>query len=1016
MATKIQLRRDLAANWASTNPVLAQGEPGLELDTHKIKVGDGTTSWNDLAYTVNQSGLEEMFVAIYDETSNPTQISTDGINWTYTVTGNQEQMGNDWFPYDAAIGNGKIVYITQDYNLSNGSAIRYSTTPNQNPIMPTSDITHRGPNGETLDLNEVSFGGGYFVVSGSYYDTARNDYFYPIGLYSVDGENWNKINIDLDYINTIITAQLTAHPNTTTGISLANAVYGQSGWLIGLGYTNNDTDLNDKVPTGAFYITAIDMPLNSTNYLSTIPGTQYGAYDGHGWVNWDPYGRFYFNSSPDPRQGSWRTVDFNVIATNLINNSSEIGINYIDAGPLGANNYMAISDYYGAVYYTEDQGVTWNSVTPGPAYGAVDGINATTDGSITLTWGENNNWNLEPITISGSYVPQLNGTWYMGNENGGAFPLYHDKAGTQPFDMTGLSYATVAKVATGNYRDNTLILADTTNIVVGQQVSGIEYVLTFEDYDGDWREPNVVTAVDTVRNTVTLRYPLTGNISTETLYFRALITYTHGDEINNLTYGGGKFIGWGNNTARAYSTTNMTDWRFTQQARTSSYYGQGGGNGNPIRVLFGALPIDHTYVTSTSEVIPGIVNSLSVGDDFHVSVSNGADINADYYDHYYYGIGYIDITPINGVWQMGNYFPQSNNGTTIYSYNWDNPYWADSVKIETWNHTFSFQNNGFLHADYIATGEFNNNDDVSHIEEWQFDDNYLYGANGTDLFIDANTNGSDGGLTLQWAYTNKVIIDTNGVTVDANGYDWVFNTNQLTTPYSSYVNLNGFWTLGNENSGYPTISATNNIDLDAYDLKLQSNSNYWYFNRDGSLELPYGGPINVQGFWKLGQYTCAYIAATDNVVNNDPYDIVIKTGTGSTNTYWYFNRTGTLQLPVNGDIVDSNGYSIFKGMVQNLQNTGNDYTLQLSDRSGHIYKIDTSGNVLIPTNDSVTFPIGSVITLVTGNYGTRIMPVNSGTTTVILSKFGSDANIEVPADTYVTILKTETDKWIVQIA
>jgi hypothetical protein len=50
MATQIQLRRDTAANWTSTNPTLAQGEPGLETDTGKLKHGDGTTAWNSLAY------------------------------------------------------------------------------------------------------------------------------------------------------------------------------------------------------------------------------------------------------------------------------------------------------------------------------------------------------------------------------------------------------------------------------------------------------------------------------------------------------------------------------------------------------------------------------------------------------------------------------------------------------------------------------------------------------------------------------------------------------------------------------------------------------------------------------------------------------------------------------------------------------------------------------------------------------------------------------------------------------
>jgi len=51
MATKIQLRRDTAANWATINPVLSQGEPGLEIDTGKIKYGDGVSVWLNLAYS-----------------------------------------------------------------------------------------------------------------------------------------------------------------------------------------------------------------------------------------------------------------------------------------------------------------------------------------------------------------------------------------------------------------------------------------------------------------------------------------------------------------------------------------------------------------------------------------------------------------------------------------------------------------------------------------------------------------------------------------------------------------------------------------------------------------------------------------------------------------------------------------------------------------------------------------------------------------------------------------------------
>lgn len=51
---QIQVRRDTAANWTSEDPTLASGEWGLETDTDKIKIGDGSTSWSSLDYRYEQ--------------------------------------------------------------------------------------------------------------------------------------------------------------------------------------------------------------------------------------------------------------------------------------------------------------------------------------------------------------------------------------------------------------------------------------------------------------------------------------------------------------------------------------------------------------------------------------------------------------------------------------------------------------------------------------------------------------------------------------------------------------------------------------------------------------------------------------------------------------------------------------------------------------------------------------------------------------------------------------------------
>jgi len=47
---QLQFRRGTAAQWTSANPVLASGEMGIETDTDKFKLGNGTLAWNSLPY------------------------------------------------------------------------------------------------------------------------------------------------------------------------------------------------------------------------------------------------------------------------------------------------------------------------------------------------------------------------------------------------------------------------------------------------------------------------------------------------------------------------------------------------------------------------------------------------------------------------------------------------------------------------------------------------------------------------------------------------------------------------------------------------------------------------------------------------------------------------------------------------------------------------------------------------------------------------------------------------------
>lgn len=87
MAVRIQFRRDTAANWESVNPVLAEGELGLETDTSQYKIGDGTSNWNTLQYSslpsnaINSDIIDakgDILVGTADNTISRFAVGQDG--------------------------------------------------------------------------------------------------------------------------------------------------------------------------------------------------------------------------------------------------------------------------------------------------------------------------------------------------------------------------------------------------------------------------------------------------------------------------------------------------------------------------------------------------------------------------------------------------------------------------------------------------------------------------------------------------------------------------------------------------------------------------------------------------------------------------------------------------------------------------------------------------------------------------------------------------------------------------
>jgi hypothetical protein len=108
--TQLQQRRGTAASWTSTNPTLAAGEIGFESDTGKIKIGNGSTAWNALAYTASSTAVTYLFNATAAQTTF-SGADANGLTLAYTVGSEQVYL------------NGVLQVRGSDYTATNGTSI-----------------------------------------------------------------------------------------------------------------------------------------------------------------------------------------------------------------------------------------------------------------------------------------------------------------------------------------------------------------------------------------------------------------------------------------------------------------------------------------------------------------------------------------------------------------------------------------------------------------------------------------------------------------------------------------------------------------------------------------------------------------------------------------------------------------------------------------------------------------------------------------------------------------------------
>jgi len=147
MTSRLQQRRDTAANWTSNNPTLAAGEIGLETDTAKFKIGNGSTAWSSLGYAngitasstdtlTNKTLLNDAVIGALENANVVASAATGTINidaitstvWYYTSNASANftlnVRGNSGTSLNTLLTTGQAITVV--FLNTNGSTAYYA--------------------------------------------------------------------------------------------------------------------------------------------------------------------------------------------------------------------------------------------------------------------------------------------------------------------------------------------------------------------------------------------------------------------------------------------------------------------------------------------------------------------------------------------------------------------------------------------------------------------------------------------------------------------------------------------------------------------------------------------------------------------------------------------------------------------------------------------------------------------------------------------------------------------------
>ena len=119
MADIIKFKRGKSTTWKTKNLLLLDGEPGFEIDTLRLKIGDGKTKWNDLPYQV-QNNENVINARVFAELPS---IGQENVIYKVSSTAKLYQWNTTINAYESLMSDGSGSGIPiEDIDIINGGS------------------------------------------------------------------------------------------------------------------------------------------------------------------------------------------------------------------------------------------------------------------------------------------------------------------------------------------------------------------------------------------------------------------------------------------------------------------------------------------------------------------------------------------------------------------------------------------------------------------------------------------------------------------------------------------------------------------------------------------------------------------------------------------------------------------------------------------------------------------------------------------------------------------------------